>query len=100
MAFRTNSVKFLRKKRELKTTHNAFQDCRVQFFLTTFLEIAVFSSSQCPLLPASQHFHQDEGRNKDRAKRAKKSYALRNSNFNEESRQMGRPQIDSDFVFY
>ena len=69
-------------------------------FLTTFLEIAVFSSSQCPLLPASQHFHQDEGRNKDRAKRAKKSYALRNLNFNEESRQMGRPQIDSDFVFY
>ena len=69
-------------------------------FLTIFLEIAVFSSSQCPLLPSSQHFHQDEGRNKDRAKRAKKSYALRNLNFTEESRQMGRPQIDSDFVFY
>ena len=34
------------------------------------------------------------------AKRAKKSHALRNLNFNEESPQMGRPQIDSDFVFY
>ena len=33
-------------------------------------------------------------------KRAKKSHALRNLNFNEESLQMGRPQIDSDFVFY
>ena len=33
-------------------------------------------------------------------KRAKKSHALRNLNFNEESPQMGRPQIDSDFVFY
>ena len=30
----------------------------------------------------------------------KKSQALRNVNFNEESPQMGRPQIDSDFVFY
>ena len=30
---------------------------------------------------------------------AKKSHALRNFNFNEESLQMG-PQIDSDFVFY
>ena len=69
-------------------------------FLTTFLEIAVFSSSQCPLLPTSQHFHQDEGRNKDRAKRAKKSYALRNLNFNEESPQMGRPRMDGYFVFY
>ena len=102
MAFRANFVKFLRKKRELKTTHNAFQNSGLSraVFLTTFLEIAVFSSSQCPLLPASHHIHQDEGRNKDRAKRAKKSYALRNLNFNEESRQMGRPQIDSDFVFY
>ena len=36
----------------------------------------------------------------DYAKRAKKSLALRNLNFNEESPQMGRPQIDSDFVFY
>ena len=33
-------------------------------------------------------------------KRAKKSHALRNLNFNEESPQMGCPQIDSDFVFY
>ena len=37
---------------------------------------------------------------RDYAKRAKKSHALRNLNFNEESPQMGRPQIDSDFVFY
>ena len=37
---------------------------------------------------------------RDYAKRAKKSPALRNLNFNEESPQMGRPQIDSDFVFY
>ena len=36
---------------------------------------------------------------RDYAKRAKKSHALRNLNFNEESPQMG-PQIDSDFVFY
>ena len=34
------------------------------------------------------------------AKRAKKSHALRNLNFNEESSQKGRPQIDSDFVSY
>ena len=34
------------------------------------------------------------------AKKAKKSHALRNLNFNEESPEMGRPQIDSDFVFY
>ena len=31
---------------------------------------------------------------------AKNSHALRNLNFNEESPQMGRPQIDSAFVFY
>ena len=37
---------------------------------------------------------------RDYAKRAKKSHALRNLNFNEESPQMGRPQNDSDFVFY
>ena len=37
---------------------------------------------------------------RDYAKRAKNSHALRNLNFNEESPQMGRPQIDSDFVFY
>ena len=37
---------------------------------------------------------------RDYAKRAKKSHALRNLNFNEESSQMGRPQIDSDFAFY
>ena len=37
---------------------------------------------------------------RDYAKRAKKSNALRNLNFNEESPQLGRPQIDSDFVFY
>ena len=38
---------------------------------------------------------------RDYAKRAKKkSHALRNFNFNEESPQMGRPQIDRDFVFY
>ena len=36
---------------------------------------------------------------RDYAKRAKKSSALRNLNFNEESLQMG-PQIDSDFIFY
>ena len=37
---------------------------------------------------------------RDYAKRAKKSHALRNLNFNEESPQMGGPQIDSDFIFY
>ena len=37
---------------------------------------------------------------RDYAKRAKKSHALRNLNFNEESLQKGRPQIDSDFIFY
>ena len=37
---------------------------------------------------------------RDYAKRAKKSHALRILNFNEESPQMGRPQTDSDFVFY
>ena len=37
---------------------------------------------------------------RDYAKRAKKSHALRNLNFNEESPQMGRPQIDSNFIFY
>jgi len=37
---------------------------------------------------------------RDCAKRVKKSHALRNLNFNEESPQMGRPQIDRDFVFY
>ena len=35
---------------------------------------------------------------RDYAKRAKKSHALRNLNFNEESPQMGHPQIDSDFI--
>ena len=35
---------------------------------------------------------------KDYDKRAKKSHALRNLNFKKP--QMGRPQIDSDFVFY
>ena len=39
-------------------------------------------------------------RAKDYAKRAKKSHALRILNFNEESPQISRPQIDSDFVFY
>ena len=29
------------KSRALKTTHNTFRDCRVHFFPTTFLEIAV-----------------------------------------------------------
>ena len=37
---------------------------------------------------------------RDYAKRAKKSHSLRNLNFNEESAQMGRPQIYSDFVCY
>ena len=37
---------------------------------------------------------------RDSAKRAKHSHALRNLNFNEESPQMGRPQIDRDFAFY
>ena len=37
---------------------------------------------------------------RDYAKRPKKSHALRSLNFHEESPQMGRPQIDSDFVFY
>ena len=37
---------------------------------------------------------------RDYGKRAKKSHPLRNLNFNEESPQMGRPQIYSDFVFY
>ena len=37
---------------------------------------------------------------RDYAKRAKNSHALRNLNFNEDSQQMSRPQIDSDFVFY
>ena len=38
---------------------------------------------------------------RDYAKRAEKSHALRNLNFNnEESPQMGRPQIDRDFAFY
>ena len=37
---------------------------------------------------------------RDYAKRAKKFHALRNLNFNEESLQMGRPQIDTDVVFY
>ena len=36
---------------------------------------------------------------RDYAKRAIKSHALRNY-FSEESPQMGRPQTDSDFVFY
>ena len=34
------------------------------------------------------------------ARRAKKSNALRNLNLNEVSPQMGRLQIDSDYVFY
>ena len=29
------------KKSELKTTHNTFRDCRVHFFPTTFLKMAV-----------------------------------------------------------
>ena len=29
------------KNSELKTTHNTIRDCRVHFFPTTFLEIAV-----------------------------------------------------------
>ena len=37
---------------------------------------------------------------RDYAKRAKKSHALRNLNLNEESLQMGRPQIDRDFAFH
>ena len=37
---------------------------------------------------------------RDYAKRAKKYHVLRNLDFNEESPQMGHPQIDSDFVFY
>ena len=37
---------------------------------------------------------------RDYAKRAKKSRALRNLNFNEESPQMDRPQIDRDFALY
>ena len=37
---------------------------------------------------------------RDYAKRAKKSHDLRNLNFHEDSPQMGRPQIDSDFVFF
>ena len=37
---------------------------------------------------------------RDYAKRTKKSHALRNLNFNEESPQIGRPQIDMDFSFY
>ena len=32
--------------------------------------------------------------------RGKKSHALRNLNFNDESPQMGHTQIDHDFVFY
>ena len=36
----------------------------------------------------------------DYAKRAKQSHALRNLNFNEESPEMGRPQVDSYFAFY
>ena len=36
----------------------------------------------------------------DYTKRAKKSDAVRNLNFHEESPHIGRPQIDSDFVFY
>ena len=35
---------------------------------------------------------------RDYGKRVKKSNALRNLNFNEESPLMGRPQIDSDFL--
>ena len=31
---------FFVKKSELKTTHNTFRDCRVDFFPTTFLQIA------------------------------------------------------------
>ena len=30
------------KNSELKTTHDTFRDCRVHFFWTTFLEIAVW----------------------------------------------------------
>ena len=37
---------------------------------------------------------------RDYAARAKKSHALRSLNFNKESPQMDRPQIDSDFAFY
>ena len=37
---------------------------------------------------------------RDYAKRAKKSHALGDLNFNEESPQMGRPQIDRDFAFH
>ena len=37
---------------------------------------------------------------RDYTKRAKKAHALRNLNFNAESPQMGRPQIDRDFAFY
>ena len=37
---------------------------------------------------------------RDYGQRAKKSHALGNLNFNEESPQMGRPQIDGDFVFH
>ena len=37
---------------------------------------------------------------RDYTKRAKKAHALRNLNFNAESPQMGRPQIDGDFAFY
>ena len=37
---------------------------------------------------------------RDCATRAKKSYALRSLNFNKESPQMDRPQIDRDFAFY
>ena len=37
---------------------------------------------------------------RDYAKRAKKSRALRNLNFNEESPQMDRPQIDRGFAFH
>ena len=37
---------------------------------------------------------------RDYAKRAKQSHAHRNLNFNEESPEMGRPQVDSDFIFY
>ena len=37
---------------------------------------------------------------RDYATRAKKSHALRSLNFNKESPQMHRPQIDRDFVFY
>ena len=37
---------------------------------------------------------------RDCATRAKKSHALRSLNFNKESPQMDRPQIDRDFAFY